>query len=274
MPAYNAEKHIGEALESILNQSLTDFECLVVDDGSTDSTPSIVRSYRDRRITLIENKHDFIRSLNLGLDAARGAYIARMDADDVMHPHRLQIQYATLEAEPALTVCGSWMACIGEEKPAGSYAGSWSGLIKNPLLLFLKNCFLFHPTTLIRKAFLKEHRLQYEEGYPYAEDFKLWTEIAKQGGQFYIDNQRLLYYRMSESQLSSKRNQEQQQTSSRIIGELLDYLIDKNRNEFPELPVILAEFKKLEQKAAVEPADIPQFFYTLFVKNKNRLSVV
>ena len=85
MPAYNAEMYIREAIDSVICQSFPDFECIVVDDGSTDGTRDIIRAYHDKRIVLLENKHDFIASLNLGMDAARGRYIARMDADDIMH---------------------------------------------------------------------------------------------------------------------------------------------------------------------------------------------
>ena len=126
-PTYNTERYIREAIDSILCQSFTDFECIVVDDGSTDNTRDIIRSFDDRRIVLIENKHDFIGSLNLGLDTARGRYIARMDADDIMHPDRLKIQHTIMETEPSITVCSTWMRQFGENVPAGNIAASLSG---------------------------------------------------------------------------------------------------------------------------------------------------
>ena len=89
MPVYNASRYLRDCIDSILSQSFTDFELLIVDDGSTDDSVEIIRSYSDSRIRLIENKHDYIGSLNLLLQEARGKYIARMDADDVMLPNRL-----------------------------------------------------------------------------------------------------------------------------------------------------------------------------------------
>lgn len=84
IPVYNASRYLCECIDSILSQSFVNFELLVVDDGSTDDSVEIIRSYSDSRIRLIENKHDYIGSLNLLLQEARGKYIARMDADDVM----------------------------------------------------------------------------------------------------------------------------------------------------------------------------------------------
>lgn len=84
MPVYNASRYLRDCIDSILSQSFTDFELLIVDDGSTDDSVEIIRSYSDSRIRLIENKHDYIGSINLLLQEARGKYIARMDADDVI----------------------------------------------------------------------------------------------------------------------------------------------------------------------------------------------
>ncbi len=93
MLMYNASKYLRECIDSVLAQTFQDFEFLIVDDGSTDDSVEIVQSYHDSRIRLIKNKHDYIGSLNILLDEARGKYIARMDADDVMMPMRLKIQF-------------------------------------------------------------------------------------------------------------------------------------------------------------------------------------
>ena len=228
MPAYNAEQYICKAIDSILCQSFTDFECLIIDDGSTDSTRDIIRSYDDERIVLIENKHDFIGSLNLGLETARGKYIARMDADDMMHVDRMKIQYTIMEEYPDIVICGTWMNNFGLNLQANNIVGTVSGLIENPILKFMKGNFLYHPTVMIRTAFLREHALKYEK-YLYAEDFKLWTEVAKLSGQFYIENQPLLYYRISDNQVSNKNSKEQKTTTEIIITEITEYLIEQNK---------------------------------------------
>ena len=97
MPVFNGEKWIAEAIDSVLNQSYTDFELLILNDGSTDSTEQVILSYKDKRIKYVKRNHDFISALNDGLRMAQGKYIARMDADDVMHPDRLKIQVSLNE---------------------------------------------------------------------------------------------------------------------------------------------------------------------------------
>jgi glycosyltransferase involved in cell wall biosynthesis len=97
MSMYNAEKYLGETIDSILEQIFTDFELIIVDDGSTDNSVNIVKAYTDGRIKLVLCEHDYINSLNTGLFCATGKYIARMDADDIMPVDRLEIQYEFME---------------------------------------------------------------------------------------------------------------------------------------------------------------------------------
>lgn len=273
IPAYNAEKHISEAIDSIISQSFTNFECIIVDDGSTDSTRDIIRSYNDERIVLIENKHDFISSLNLGLNTAKGKYIARMDADDMMHPDRLKIQHSIMETETRITVCSTWMRQFGENVSAGNIAASLSGLVEYPLMAFLQGNFVFHPTTIIRKSFLAEQQLRYEN-YPYAEDFKLWAEIAKHGGLFYVENQPLLYYRISETQITNLRRDEQQATAKQILFELINYLLDKNKDDYPELVESFESIRKLQERELLNFTDVLKIINQIFLQNKNKLKLV
>lgn len=107
---YNAARFIKDCIDSVLSQSFQDLELLVVDDGSTDNSCDIVNSVRDNRIRLIRNQHDYVGSLNKLLDEAKGKYIARMDADDVMYPNRLAIQYEYMENHPDVDFIGGRMA--------------------------------------------------------------------------------------------------------------------------------------------------------------------
>lgn len=272
MPAYNAEEYIREAIDSIICQSFTDFECIVVDDGSADSTRDIIRAYDDKRIILLENEHDFIGSLNRGMNMAKGKYIARMDADDRMHPDRLKIQHTIMEAEPSITTCSTWMRYFGENSPEGRVASSLSGWVDYPLLSLLQSNFIFHPTIMIRKLFLKENDLHYET-YPYAEDFKFWTEIAKKGGTFYIENQPLLYYRISETQVTKQKREEQRNTAEKIQSEIIDYLVTQNRTVYPSLASTQIELIHLYREGLIEHSDMMRFFHTLFQTNKNKLKI-
>jgi glycosyltransferase involved in cell wall biosynthesis len=267
MPVYNAEAYVQEAIESVLKQSFKDFELIIIDDGSEDNTIPIIRSYLDKRITVLQNRHDFIGSLNLGLQKASGKYIARMDADDIMHIDRLRIQHAIMEEESIITVCGTWMIPFGENTAPGKVSYSLNGLCEYPVLQLLKGNFLYHPTVMIRKDFLDTHHLQYEN-YECAEDYKLWFEVAKRQGVFYIESQPLLNYRVSEGQVSKSKQKQQQETARRIRHEILGYLLEQNKTDHPEISILYQDFFPLKEKNMMTSEDIFAFFYTLFAKNK------
>lgn len=145
MPMYNASQYLRECIDSILLQTFTDFELLIVDDGSTDDSCDIVRSYNDSRIRLIENKHDYIASLNMLLDEAKGKYIARMDADDVMMPYRLEKQYNYMEQNIEVDVLGGGMSLFGISN------STFIPLEELTIYDMLQGCCISHPTVMIRK---------------------------------------------------------------------------------------------------------------------------
>lgn len=103
MSMYNAAPYLRECIDSVLAQTFEDFEFIIVDDGSEDDSAAIVASYADPRIRLIRGGHDYVASLNRSLDEARGRYVARMDADDVMHPERLARQFPIWRRTPTST---------------------------------------------------------------------------------------------------------------------------------------------------------------------------
>jgi len=115
MPMYNASRYLRECIDSVLGQTFHDFEFLIVDDGSTDDSVEIVESYTDPRIRLIRREHDYIASLNCLIDEARGEYIARMDADDVMLPNRLQLQFDYMESHPLIAIIGGDVCPVSEQ---------------------------------------------------------------------------------------------------------------------------------------------------------------
>lgn len=270
MSVYNVEKCVSEAIKSVLKQSFSDFELIIVDDGSTDNTVSVIHSFQDRRIILIENEHDFIKSLNLGMETASGKYIARMDADDIMHIDRLRIEYAVLEENPDITICTSWISPFGEDIPKGTISRTISGIVKSPLLHLLRNNLIFNPTSMMRSNFIKKHAIKYEY-YDFAEDYKWWVEMAKAGAVFYIEPQSLLYYRISDSQVTHRYKEKMRETSICIRKEIADYLITLNSKQFPEFSEILKAFNKLKTSNLLSEEDIIGFIYTLFAKNENLL---
>ena len=116
MPVYNADKYLREAIDSVLSQTFDDFEFIILDDGSTDSSCDIVREYGDDRIRYEIFPHDYLTTLNNGIDLSRGKYIARMDADDIMMPNRLQVQFDFMEKHTTIVASGSFFTFIGNEQ--------------------------------------------------------------------------------------------------------------------------------------------------------------
>jgi glycosyltransferase involved in cell wall biosynthesis len=180
MPAFNTENYIGEAIESILNQNFEDFEFLIIDDGSTDSTTEIIEFYRsqDNRIIVHKNQNNqgLSFSLNKGLDAAKGKYIARMDADDISLPNRLRIQVDFMDSHPEVAVSSAWMKTIGKRKEE-----LWKSPITHEKIvarLFCNNC-IWHPVSIIRKDVIDNLDLRYDENYTKGQDYRFWVDIAK-----------------------------------------------------------------------------------------------
>lgn len=180
MPVFNGEQYLAEAVESILAQTFTDFEFIIVNDGSTDGSPALLQRFaeRDGRIRVIDNERNLgiVHSLNRGLDACRGQYVARMDADDIALPDRLSRQVAVLEAEPGIVALGGALQYID----AG---GKEFGAVRQCVTgkSFLKQTPMLHPTTVIRRSALEQSGIRYHDQYRYAEDYYLWLELSRLG---------------------------------------------------------------------------------------------
>jgi glycosyltransferase involved in cell wall biosynthesis len=178
MSVYNGEQFLAEAVESILHQTYRDFEFIIVNDGSTDGTSSILEAYHDERIVLLQQQHaGLTKALNAGLSMARGAYIARMDADDISLPERLERQIAFLQDNPAVGLISSHFYIIDREgkhislcrPPAENEA------LQNALLTANQFC---HGAAVFRSDCLKAAGT-YREFFTFAQDFDLWLRIAE-----------------------------------------------------------------------------------------------
>ena len=113
MSVYNAKETVAHAVESVLSQTFRNFEFIIVDDGSSDETSKILHSFSDDRIKILKNNHNYIDSLNIGMSHAKGRFIARMDADDYMHPDRLRFQVNFMKTHTDIDICGTWMQTYG-----------------------------------------------------------------------------------------------------------------------------------------------------------------
>jgi glycosyltransferase involved in cell wall biosynthesis len=181
MPAFNAGHYIGEAIASVCCQTFTDFELIIVNDGSTDHTSGVIASFADERIYEIKNPHQGVAaSLNTGLSYARGKYIARFDADDICHSQRLEKQFRFLEEHPEYVLVGSDAAYIMED---GDHLFHFSCVahtdeeIRQQVLI---NCPFIHSAVMYSKQAVIT-----AGGYPVHahnfEDYLLWMQLLKQG---------------------------------------------------------------------------------------------
>lgn len=166
---WNDEKYISEAIESILNQTLTDLELIIVNDGSTDQTGKICLAYKDARIRYFEHKENKGQeeAKNLGLSKAKGKYIAYMDGDDLSRPQRLAQQFEYLESHPQIGICSTNITFF-EQRNEHFYGPEKDEHIRVKALYSTP---MTHATCMIRRDILQKHQITYEKGYEAAEDF-------------------------------------------------------------------------------------------------------
>ena len=204
LPVYNAEVYVREAVESILAQTFTDFELIIINDGSTDGSGVILRELaaRDARIVLIERPNDgYVSALIKGIEIARADLIARMDADDVSMPERFALQHARMVQEPELAVLGSFIRVMDK-------AGNIIRLLERPLTrkaiahcLEYSGCPVAHPAVMMRRgAVLKAGG--YRKAFSPAEDYDLWLRMSDLGYAIANLPQPLLNYRWHDANVS------------------------------------------------------------------------
>ncbi len=222
MSVHDGEPYLRDAVASVLCQTMRDFEFLILDDGSSDASASIIESFGDPRIRLVRNPANLglAASLNRGLDLARGAYVARMDSDDISLPGRLAAQAAFLDASPRVSVCGSWVEIIGQR------AGHVWRYPTDPDEIRCRLLFeppLAHPSVMMRKAHLDEAGLRYDPAFRRAQDYDLWVRAVP---RLVLTNlpEVLFLYRIHPGQAGESHFEEQQEFAGRArvaeIGKL------------------------------------------------------
>lgn len=263
----NGEKYVRDAIDSVLKQSFNNFEFLIIDDGSTDKTASIIKSYTDPRIQMIKQKPNFIKALNKGLSLAKGEFIARMDADDIMHTERLRIQLKRMKLHPDIVVCGSWAKSFKDDGSQIPPLQFGEGYIEHPILQMLRGNILVHSSVMIKKSFMNNHKLKYQQ-YPLSEDYKLWFEIAKAGGKFFIEPQYLLNFRVSDTQITNVKKDSMMQQTIIIKKEILKYLLKIEDNK--TFVKLFKTMEILEKENIILSDNIFQFFWNILIpKNGN-----
>lgn len=268
MTAINAEKHLAEAIDSVLKQSFRDFELILVNNGLTDESKTIIRSFNDKRIVVLKKEMHLATALNKGLKSAKGKYIARMDASETMHLERLRVQHSIMEEEQSITVCGSWVSILGDDQFKSPNLPA--GLIELPLLALLNGNFVPQSTAMIRRSFIATYGLEYED-YPYAEDYQMWVELAKQGAVFFIESQALVQVRMSELKRTEEINEERRNVYTQLRQQLLAYHIQKTNEHQLVLQLLYDDLQTLRDRELMTTEEIIRLFSSLFLKNKKTL---
>ncbi|MDR2906222.1 MAG: glycosyltransferase [Helicobacteraceae bacterium] len=221
MPCYNGQNFVAEAIDSILSQTFDDFELLIIDDGSTDKSADVILSFKDKRIRYIKNEKNIglIKTLNKGLDLSNGEYVARMDADDISYPERFAMQTKLLDDNHDVVMCGTWINFFNYPPRAGD--GHHATEIT--YLSILSGWCINHPTVMFRKSVLDSNGLRYDESYPSAEDYELWSRMIRFGRIVNIP-QVLLDYRWHNNNISVVKESQMKETVARVKQNMLQFL--------------------------------------------------
>lgn len=263
LPAFNAEKYVCEAVQSIIAQSFTNFELIIINDGSTDGTWAILEALRkrDSRIILIsrENK-GLVESLNEGVDLARGKWIARMDADDIALPHRFERQLRCLEQTGA-DLCGSWVKFFGTtdrriiKHPQTDEAIKMGLLFGSPFA---------HPTVMMKTELVKQ--LRYDKAWEKCEDYDLWERAARAGWKMTNVPEILLLYRQHDAQISTNASTYQQLLTQKIRRRCWELVSDSMKLKKEWIDEVL----KLRESSPAKPNmnDVDSVFIELLQQNQ------
>lgn len=245
LPVYNGEQYLPAALDSILAQTLRDFEIIAIDDGSTDGTLAILRDYerKDSRIRVVTRGNmNLPNTLNEGVDLARGTWIARMDHDDVALPHRFECQIAWL-IHTGADIAGSWIRPFGSGDRRIVKHATTDGAIKVEMLFGSP---FAHPTVMMRTELVKQ--LRYDPAWHGAEDYDLWERAVAAGWSMTNVPEVLLSYRQHASQISMAKRSHQIELTQQIQKR---YCAQK-RDEFSISEKACVEMLKIRQLGEVE----------------------
>ncbi len=230
MSNYNTpEEYLRDAIESVLNQTYSEFEFIIVDDCSSDNSLEIIKSYNDPRITVIKNETNLgiTKSLNRALAVSKGEFIARMDADDICLSERFKKQVDYLKQHPDTIVCGTWVELFGDgasvyhEKKSCKVLPEREELQIN--LLFGNHMNIIHPTAMFNHRLLKENNITYNENYIFAQDYRMWVDCSQKGKLANIP-EILFKYRIHDKAVSSDKKSVQTECAKNIMAEQLGWL--------------------------------------------------
>lgn len=253
MPTYNTnETYLKTAIESILNQSLEDFEFIIIDDGSVENDYAIVNSYEDKRIKAYKNKENLgvAGTLNKALSLAQGKYIARMDADDISNQDRLKTTVEFFDQHPDIDICGSFVKTFDAKNKKQKF---FEDNLDIRAQLFFTSPFA-HPSVTFRKTAIEKYNIRYEEKIK-AEDYRLWSELAKNKAvKFANIPEYLLNYRIHPEQIT-KSDKNVIDSGSKVVDDLLDFIDCDLEADKRQLFIDFSRFKREFSAAELKEID-------------------
>lgn len=243
MPVYRTEPWLREAIDSMLNQTFTDFELIILNDCSPDDAETILDTYSDPRIVRYRGDHNvgLANILNHGLDMARGRYIARMDSDDLSLPDRLAIQVAYLDSHPNIDLCSTAMQLFGSRddlwvRSADPEKVRIDALFHSPIL---------HASSLWRRDRFEAFGLRFRQQWVPAEDYELWTRALLSGLRLVNLPQPLYLYRIHPHQATANPSPREQEVRQAYLRAALPSLSNQQVVRFPSdmLPILMANLQ-------------------------------
>ena len=268
MPLFNNERYVGQAIQSLLSQSYTDFELFVVDDASNDKILQIVKSFSDSRIRILHNHQNqgIVYSRNKGLEVAKGSFIAPFDSDDVAMPEKFGKQIDFLKTHPEYGMIGSWAKQINEEGKLLKTKWKLDAAPQNiPSILLFRNYFV-QSAVVLRRECIPEGG--YKPGYDIVEDYAMWFDVSQKNkvGNF---PEYLIQYRIH-SQSSTALDDER---LKRCEAKVFQHIYNQLGIEINDKASLLLQKIKIGKKihSLMELGEIEDFLMLLLSQNKKLL---
>lgn len=248
MPVYNGEVFLGEAIDSILNQTFSDFIFIIVNDNSTDTTQQIIDNYinLDKRVQCIKNDTNLgpAKSRNLAIDTANTEFIALMDADDKAVHTRFEKQLDYLKKHPNVGVCGTWFTFFGQQKKVVKHNINHEEIKVG----FLRSCTIGNPTVMFRISSLGDFR--FNESMKIAEDYSLWSQLIAHT-KFHNIPESLLYYRWHINNVSQVQTDNLEEFDFSIKANQLEHLGIQPNNPDLKFYVFAVSLKRNQTKESI-----------------------
>lgn len=235
MPVYKTAPYLREAMDSILSQTFTDYELIVLDDCSPDNAGEIMDTYSDPRIVRYKGEKNVGLSniLNVGIEMARGKYIARMDSDDLSYPDRLRIQVEYLESHPDIDLVSVGMQLFGAKddvwvREPNPEKVKINALFHSPIL---------HASSMWRRERFEENGLRFRQEMVPSEDYDLWTRALVKGLKLVNLRQVLYKYRIHPTQATTRTDltaEKDRIVQQNYLRATLPSLSERRRESFPD----------------------------------------